>query len=166
MASRQDEESQDPLLQSSESNIYEERVLEKAVKQGARGAALLAKHLPTGSALVFEILAPITTARGRCKLTSRIETIALISLCAISSTVLTFTDSFKDSQNKIRYGIATCTGLLILDGTSPLSDQAKYKIKGLDFIHVITTFVIFSAVVLYNNDVVKCFWGKTSDDEY
>ncbi|KAJ3692295.1 hypothetical protein LUZ60_012645 [Juncus effusus] len=188
MESQRDMESQQgtaqPLLKSSESNNHNANnggyeagstktrdqskasLVEKAVSQGARGAALLAKHLPTGSALVFEVFSPITTARGECKLSSRIETVTLISFCGISSAILTFTDSFKYSQNKLRYGIATCHGLLTLDGTSPLSDPSKYKIKGSDFIHLITTLVIFAAVVLYNEYVVDCFFGQISEEEW
>ncbi|KAF3332596.1 hypothetical protein FCM35_KLT02173 [Carex littledalei] len=130
-------------------------LLEKAVSEGATGAAVLAKHLPTGAALVFQVLSPITTARGNCQSITRIETISLIVICAISCMVLNFTDSFRDSGGKLRYGIATFTGIFVFDRTPPPPDQNKYRIRASDFLHAITSLIIFMAVVLYNKEIGK-----------
>ncbi|KAJ4781826.1 hypothetical protein LUZ62_066083 [Rhynchospora pubera] len=138
--------------------------LEKAVSEGGRGAAVLAKHLPTGSALMFEVLVPITTARGKCQYITRIETICLIVICAILSIILAFTDSFRDSRGKLRYGIATFTGIFVFDRTQPPPDQNKYRITATDFLHAFTALIIFLAVVLYNKEVNECFFSEITDE--
>lgn len=70
---------------------------------------------------------------------------------------------FRDSGGKLRYGIATFTGIFVFDRTPPPSNQNKYRIRASDFLHAITSLIIFMAVVLYNKEVNECLFSGITD---
>lgn len=94
-----------------------------------------------------QVLSPITTARGNCHSITRIKTITLIAVCAISCIIPNFTDSFRDSAGKLHYSVATFTGIFVFDRTAHPPDQNKYRIRASDFVHAFTSLAIFMAVV-------------------
>ncbi|XP_039122682.1 protein DMP6 [Dioscorea cayenensis subsp. rotundata] len=164
--SEEDEEEHDqekqPLLSETQ-----ETLIQKAINQTFKSTAHLANLLPTGTVLTFHLLSPIFTSQGHC--TNSINqslTILLLSLCTFSCFFLSFTDSFKDSSGKVRYGFATLHGLWILDGGSRLSPEMEksYRMKFIDWLHAFMNVLVFGAVALFNKNVVMCFFPEPSED--
>ncbi|XP_021733418.1 uncharacterized protein LOC110700217 [Chenopodium quinoa] len=79
---------------------------------------------------------------------------------------MSFTDSVRDERGKVRYGIATFKGLWIIDGSVTLSPEqaAKYRIGIVDFLHAVMGILVFMAVALLDQNVVKCLFPLPSEE--
>ncbi|WCJ30913.1 hypothetical protein M5689_012434 [Euphorbia peplus] len=142
---------------------------QKAIRKTFKGTAHLSKLLPTGSVLAFQIFSPIFTHGGQCNtITSRSLTLTLLSTCAFSCFALCFTDSFRDERGKVRYGLATFSGLWVMDGSKvkiPIDEAVKYRLRVIDFLHAFMSILVFGTVALFDKNVVKCFCPTPSDEE-
>ncbi|XP_022971104.1 protein DMP7-like [Cucurbita maxima] len=140
---------------------------QKAIRKTFKKTAHLANLLPTGTVLGFQILSPIFTHQGHCHTTvSQTSTLALLLLCSLSCFFLLFTDSFRDERGKVRYGVATFQGLWAIDAstTLPKEEAAKYRLRFIDFFHAFGSLLVFVAVALFDENVVKCFYPTPSDE--
>ncbi|XP_065876728.1 protein DMP7 [Euphorbia lathyris] len=140
---------------------------QKAIRKTFKGTAHLAKLLPTGSVLTFQIFSPILTHDGQCNtITSTTLTLTLLSVCAFSCFALCFTDSFRDERGKVRYGFATFSGLWVIDGSVKLSaeEAVNYRLRFIDFLHAFMSILVFGTVALFDKNVVKCFCPTPSDE--
>ncbi|CAM8896598.1 unnamed protein product [Rhodiola kirilowii] len=140
---------------------------QRAIRKTFKNAANLAKLLPTGTVLVFQYLSPILTNEGKCPMhNNRVFTIGLLALCSLSCIILSFTDSVRDARGKVRYGLATFGGLWIMDGSMelPPEEATKYRVRFLDFFHSILTVLVFGAMALFDQNVVKCFYNVSSEE--
>ncbi|XP_072999087.1 protein DMP4-like [Typha latifolia] len=170
MANRRvDIESQQPLLgtaAAADDDGNTITALEKAISRGCKSTADLAKHLPTGTVLAFQLLSPILTNQGQCHHATRAISASFLALCAISCFLFPFTDSFRDATGKLRYVFATFNGCWVVDGSSPPPPGmlAKYRIKVKDFIHGFMSLLVFAAVALYDKNVESCFYPSPSED--
>ncbi|KAL5199288.1 hypothetical protein ABZP36_020491 [Zizania latifolia] len=138
--------------------------LGRAIAQTFRSTAELAKHLPTGAVLVFEVLSPVFTNGGKCQDVNRVMTSWLVGLCAAACFLLCFTDSFPDGKGTVRYVVATCAGLWVVDGTPPPPAAAMYRIKFIDFFHAVLSLVVFMSVAMFDRNVGACFYPVMSYD--
>ncbi|KAG8069438.1 hypothetical protein GUJ93_ZPchr0005g14670 [Zizania palustris] len=140
--------------------------VQRAISQTYQSTAHLAKLLPTGTVLAFQLLSPIVTNQGHCLQANRAMAGGLIALCALSCFVLSFTDSFRDGAGAVRYGFATLRGLWVIDGGAPLDPQAatSYRIRFLDLVHAVVSVMVFAAVALFDQNVVSCFYPVPSED--
>ncbi|XP_022947062.1 protein DMP7-like [Cucurbita moschata] len=157
--------SQQPLLQNAGKPT--KTPTQKAIRKTFKKTAHLANLLPTGTVLGFQILSPIFTHQGNCHTTvSQTSTLALLLLCALSCFFLLFTDSFRDERGKVRYGVATFQGLWVIDAstTLPKEEAAKYRLRFIDFFHAFCSLLVFVAVALFDENVVKCFYPTPSDE--
>ncbi|KAK8613321.1 hypothetical protein V6N13_101086 [Hibiscus sabdariffa] len=140
---------------------------QKIVRKTFKGTAILSKLLPTGSALAFQVLSPILTNNGRCKTNvCQIMLLGLVTFCSGVCFFLSFTDSYRDERGKVRYGVATFSGLWVMDSKVELSAEEanKYRLKLIDFFHALVSLMIFMAVVLFDRNVVNCFRPTTAED--
>lgn len=140
---------------------------QKAIRKTFKGTAHLARLLPTGSVLTFQILSPILTHEGQCRsVTSQTLTSGLLAVCGLACFLLCFTDSFRDARGKVRYGMVTFKGLWIIDATAELSPEetAKYKLKFIDVLHAFMSILVFGAVSLFDKNVAKCFFPAPTDE--
>ncbi|XVF02055.1 hypothetical protein REPUB_Repub04eG0143100 [Reevesia pubescens] len=140
---------------------------QKVIRKTFKGTAVLSKLLPTGSALTFQLLSPVLTNQGQCKTQlSQYLTLGLVAFCTCLCFFLSFTDSFKDERGKVRYGVATLKGLWVMDGSVKLSAEEadKYRLKFIDFVHALVSIIIFTALALFNQNVVKCFFPTPSKE--
>lgn len=162
------EEQNLPLLEEKSIPEFEEKktLIQKAISQTFQSTAHLANLLPTGSVLAFQLLSPVFTNEGECDSASRSLTVGLIALCGLSCILLSFTDSFKDKKGNICYGFATIHGLWVIDGseTLPPEDAATYRLKFIDFMHAFMSILVFSAVALFDQNVVDCLYPMPSDE--
>jgi hypothetical protein len=140
--------------------------MQKAIGQTYQSTAHLAKLLPSGTVLSFQILAPTLAKQGHCSDMNRMMTGGLVVLCALSCFVLSFTDTFRDEEGKVRYGFATFRGLWVIDGGAPLEplSAAGFRMWFLDFVHAIVSAMIFVAISLFDQNVVSCFYPTPSED--
>ncbi|CAA7020460.1 unnamed protein product [Microthlaspi erraticum] len=131
--------------------------IHKAIGQTFQTTAHLANLLPTGTLLAYQVLSPIFTNGGRCDLASRFMTELLVSICGLSCFILSFTDSYKDLNGNVCYGIATTNGLWIIDGKAvlPKERSQSYKLRFIDFTHAIMSVLVFGAVVMFDHNVVS-----------
>ncbi|XP_022978764.1 protein DMP4-like [Cucurbita maxima] len=143
----------------------ERTLIQKAISQTFRSTASLANLLPTGTVLAFQLLSPIFNNQGNCDSISRYLTAALLALCGLSCFLQSFTDSFRDSQGNVCYGCATFRGMWIIDGSEelPAADAAKYRLRFIDFLHAFMSILVFSAIALFDENVVSCFYPAPSD---
>lgn len=140
---------------------------QKALRKTFKISGHLSNLLPTGSVLAFQILSPAFTHEGKCRtLTSQTLTLTLISLCGASCFLLCLTDSFRDERGKVRYGLATFRGLWIMDGCAsvPPGEEEKYRLRLVDFFHALLSIVVFIAVALFDQNVVRCFVPNPSEE--
>ncbi|KAJ8485360.1 hypothetical protein OPV22_017845 [Ensete ventricosum] len=147
-----------PLLAPDSSGDDQVTPVQRAISQTFRSTAHLAKLLPTGTVLAFQLLAPIFTDGGHCVAANRLMTVCLVALCALSCFVFSFTDSFRDGDGTVRYGLATFKGLWVIDGITPLAPTIAvgYRIKFIDFVHAFMSIMIFAAVALFDQNVASC----------
>ncbi|KAL5998841.1 hypothetical protein ACLOJK_009789 [Asimina triloba] len=168
-----DEEAQpqqrSPLLERNGSDAPATEEDRKTFLQGMlKSTANLANHLPTGTVLAFQVLAPIFAKDGQCDSASRRMTWALLGVFAACCFVLGFTDTVKDKNGKVRHVIATIRGVWVIDGGDEVpeitvDEGAKYKMKFVDFIHGFMSILVFAAVVLFDENVVACLYPEPSE---
>lgn len=153
-----------PLLQELHVSENEKSLIQKAISQTFQSTAHLANLLPTGTVLAFQLLSPIFTNEGKCDSVCRSMTSGLIVLCGLSCLLSSFTDSFRDKNGKVCYGLATFSGLWVIDCsiTVPPEFAAKYKLRFIDFMHAIMSILVFAAVALFDQNVVSCFYPTPS----
>ncbi|KAG0454545.1 hypothetical protein HPP92_023572 [Vanilla planifolia] len=175
MAKKKEEESQplleqNPLLLRRQSTVNppddELTPAAKAIAETFKHTANLAKLLPTGTVLAFQVLSPLFSREGDCLPANRAMTAALILACALACFVLSFTDSFRDASGTVRYGFATFSGMWVIDGTAqlPAGEAAEYRLRPLDFAHGFMSVMVFAAVALLDSNVVSCFYPLPSED--
>lgn len=161
-------ENQAPLLATTSlvAETVERTPIQTAISQTFESTSHLANLLPTGSVIAFQFLSPIFTNHGSCDPISQAMTIALVAIFGLSCFLLSFTDSFSDKDGNICYGFATIHGLYVLDGniTLPPEVASKYKIRFIDFVHAFMSIMVFAAVVLFDDNVVNCFYPSPSDE--
>ncbi|XP_072960963.1 protein DMP4-like [Typha angustifolia] len=161
-----DEEKQTLLEPPAPSSSSSMTPVQKAITQGFKSTADLAKHLPTGTVLAFQILGPVFTNQGQCDDANRTMTACLVALCGLACFLLSFTDSFRDAAGHVRYAVATTTGLWVIDGSAPPEPEiAKtYRLKFIDFLHAFMSLLVFAAVALLDKNVESCFYPVMSPD--
>ncbi|XP_022142027.1 uncharacterized protein LOC111012256 [Momordica charantia] len=144
----------------------EKTLIQKAISQTFQSTAHLANLLPTGTVLAFQLLSPIFTNQGNCDLVCRYLAAALVAVCGLSCFLQSFTDSFRDAQGNVCYGFATFTGLWVIDGSVELPPEAatKFRLRFIDFLHALLSILVFSAVALFDENVVSCFSPAPSDE--
>lgn len=154
-----------PLLKEQDFPKIERNTwIHKAIGQTFQTTAHLANLLPTGTLLAYQVLSPIFTNGGRCDLASRFMAELLVSICGLSCFILSFTDSYKDLNGNVCYGLATTNGLWIIDGKAvlPKGRSQSYKLQFIDFAHAFMSVLVFGAVVMFDHNVVNCFFPEPS----
>ncbi|XP_028792334.1 protein DMP3-like [Neltuma alba] len=133
-----------------------------AISRTLTSTANLANLLPTGTLLAFQILTPIFTSNGTCNDTTRLLTVSLLAVLAVSCFLASFTDSVE-VNGKVYHGLATFKGMWLFDypvdaSGSDLPDMSKKKVRLLDFIHAVLSLAVFVAVAMRDRNVVSCLY--------
>ncbi|KAM7470326.1 hypothetical protein LguiA_008509 [Lonicera macranthoides] len=141
---------------------------QRAVTQTLTSAAHLANHLPTGTLLALQLLTPIFTHNGSCDSATRPMTFILLSSLAIACFIASLTDSFKSSDGRVFYGLATFKGMWLFDyqtaAGAGLPDLSKYKLRFVDWIHAVVSAFVLIALALRDRNVVNCFYPRPSHE--
>ncbi|KAE8658754.1 hypothetical protein F3Y22_tig00116970pilonHSYRG00190 [Hibiscus syriacus] len=126
------------------------------------GLGNLIKLLPTGTVFVFQFLNPVLTNYGHCSPVNKFLTSILIAICGVSCAFSCFTDSYKDGDGMVHYGIATFNGLWPSSGSAELS---KYKLRVGDFVHAFFSVIVFAVLSLLDSNTVQCFYPSFESTE-
>ncbi|KAJ4722301.1 DUF679 domain-containing protein [Melia azedarach] len=121
------------------------------------GIGNLIRLLPTGTVFVFQFLNPVLTNNGHCSTVNKYLTSFLIGLCGLSCGFSCFTDSYKGSDGKLHYGIATLKGLWPSSDSGSV-DLSSYKLRVGDFVHAFFCMIVFAVVSLLDANTVQCFY--------
>ncbi|KAF8376996.1 hypothetical protein HHK36_030368 [Tetracentron sinense] len=139
-------------------------LMQGAMNQTLAGTAHLANLLPTGTLLAFQLLTPIFSSNGSCDSVTRPMTLLLLLLLAGSCFLACFTDTFRSSDGKVYYGLATFNGMWLFDYpitmASSLPDLSKYRLRFIDGVHAVLSVLVFIAVALRDKNVLSCFYPK------
>jgi hypothetical protein len=121
----------------------------------------LAKMLPTGVIFVFQILSNLLSGNGDCGKGHKILVGVCLGILGIVCFVLSFSDTFTDSNGKVRYGIATRSGMAtVSSGKNKVkpSNESDYKLEFKDFLGAVLAVVLFAVVSLTDKNVVQCLY--------
>ncbi|WOG88278.1 hypothetical protein DCAR_0207513 [Daucus carota subsp. sativus] len=138
---------------------------QRALSQTLSSTAQLANLLPTGSLLALQLLTPIFTNNGSCDAATRPLTFLLLLLLASSCFLASFTDSFKASNGQVYYGFATFKGMWLFDyQAADVPDLKRYKLGFIDWIHAVSSVLVFVVLALRDKNVVTCFYPQPSHE--
>nr|CAD1817779.1 unnamed protein product [Ananas comosus var. bracteatus] len=135
------------------------------LSQALTNTATLAKLLPSGTLLAFQLLTPVFTHNGVCDTATRSMTQALLALLAFSCILACFTDSFRSPDGRLFYGLATPHGMWLFDPSAitaadQIPDMCKYRLRAIDFVHAALSVAVFVCVALRDKNVVGCFYPQ------
>jgi hypothetical protein len=125
------------------------------------GTARLNVLLPTATILAFAIFAPPLTDDGKCARANRVLTAAFVVLCAASCVFFTLTDSFRSATGRLRYGVATPTGIRTFcagHGKKGPREPEKYRLRWPDLFHTALALVAFVTFAASHHDIVQCYY--------
>ncbi|KAB5534043.1 hypothetical protein DKX38_017129 [Salix brachista] len=153
-----------PLLKGVAMPNEDTNLIQKAISQTFESTAHLANLLPTGTVIAFQLLCPVFSNQGSCDSVTRSMTAGLVILCGLSCFLSSFTDSFRDRNGDVCYGFATFRGLWVVDGSATIPPEvaANYRLKFIDFMHALMSILVFSAIALFDQNVVECFYPSPS----
>ncbi|KAK1374225.1 DUF679 domain-containing protein [Heracleum sosnowskyi] len=141
---------------------------QRALSQTLSSTAQLANLLPTGSLLALQLLTPIFTNNGTCDAATRPLTLFLLIFLAASCFLASFTDSYKASNGQVYYGFATFKGMWLFDyqaaTATGVPDLKRYKMGVIDWIHAISSVLVFVVLALRDKNVVTCFYPQPSHE--
>lgn len=146
-----------PLIVKSTSG---KSTLETLLDKVFSSSSNLIKLLPTTTVLIFQVLSPTATNGGACYTANKYLTGCLLGLCGILCSAAPFTDSYKESDGTLYYGIVTINGLWTLNSEiNKTVDLSSYKLKFLDFVHSVLSVLVFGSVAFMDSDVVNCYYA-------
>jgi hypothetical protein len=133
----------------------------KAVTYSLSSLSNLAKMLPTGVVFVFQILSNVISHNGDCGKGNKVLVGICVGILGIVCFVLSFSDTFTDSDGKVHYGIATKSGIATIgSGKSKVkpSNVSNYKLTLKDFLVAGLAVLLFAVVSLTDKNVVQCLY--------
>ncbi|CAN1129653.1 Protein DMP6 [Linum perenne] len=141
------------------------KIIHKVIGKTCQTTQDLAKHLPTGTVLAFQLMSPIVTKEGNCDSVGLYLTVMLVAVCALSCFLLCFTDSFRDKNGVVCYGIVTFRGIWVIDTSADVTPKfaEKYRLQLIDFVHGFMSVLVFAVVVLFDKNMVQCFCPAPTD---
>ena len=123
------------------------------------GTARLNVLLPTATILTFAIFAPLVTDDGKCARINHVLTAAFVLLCATSCVFFTLTDSFRSATGRLRYGVATPTGIkTFCGGRKGPREPERYRLRWSDLFHTALSLVAFVTFAASHHDIVRCYY--------
>ncbi|KAE8731560.1 Baculoviral IAP repeat-containing protein [Hibiscus syriacus] len=113
---------------------------------------------------MFQFLNPVLTNYGHCSPVNKVLTSILIALCGFSCAFSCFTDSYKDGDGMVHYGITTVNGLWPSSGSDSV-ELSKYKLRVGDFVHAFFSVIVFAVLSLLDSNTVQCFYPSFESTE-
>ncbi|PUZ73203.1 hypothetical protein GQ55_2G455700 [Panicum hallii var. hallii] len=119
------------------------------------------KLLPTATVIVYEVLNPIVTNTGACRVGYKIATGILLGLCGFFCV---------GADGKVKYGLVTPRGLLPFADSGAAAgggrDFSRYRLRFSDFVHAAFAVAVFAAVALLADaNTVACFYPSLKEQQ-
>ncbi|CAM6012105.1 unnamed protein product [Sphagnum balticum] len=128
----------------------------------------LSNVLPTGTFLVFQMLAPLATNNGDCGVTEKVVTSITLFVLSALCCFTCFTDSYKAENGVLYYGLVTSTGLWNpnfktanisgVQGSIYTGAGTKYVLEFSDFVNAGVSVAALATVTLLTAPVTTCFY--------
>jgi ABC-type multidrug transport system fused ATPase/permease subunit len=127
----------------------------------------LSNVLPTGTFLVFQVLAPLATNNGDCHKTEKVVTGAAVVILSALCFFTCYTDSYKTEHGTLYYGLVTSRGLwnpnfkyaqIASSGFFLDLPEKKYKWRFTDFVNAAVSVVTLLTLSLLTAPVTTCFY--------
>jgi ABC-type multidrug transport system fused ATPase/permease subunit len=140
---------------------------DKTPKNTADILTHLSNVLPTGTFLVFQVLAPLATNNGDCHKTEKVVTSAALVILSALCFFTCYTDSYKTAHGTLYYGLVTSRGLWnpnfkyvqIADSGFFLDlPEEKYKSRFTDFVNAAVSVATLLTLSLLTTPVTTCFY--------
>ncbi|GFZ21869.1 transmembrane protein, putative [Actinidia rufa] len=128
------------------------------------GFGNLIKMLPTGTVFLYQFLNPVLTNNGKCHVTNKYMSGALIGLCGLSCCFSSFTDSYIGTDGMTHYGVATFKGIWPTK-RSGSANTSSYKIRFGDFVHAMFSLIVFGVLSLLDSNTVDCFYPSFESNQ-
>ncbi|XP_010914346.1 protein DMP3 [Elaeis guineensis] len=128
----------------------------------------LAQLHPTGTVLAFHALSPSFSNYGVCHISNKCITLSLVLLCTISCVFFSFTDSFKGTNGKLYYGMATPKSFIVVnylppdgDRSNVLEDLTRFQMRWLDCVHAFFSVLVFLTLTFSDANIQHCFFPNS-----
>jgi hypothetical protein len=140
---------------------------DKTPKNSADILTHLSNVLPTGTFLVFQVLAPLATNNGDCHKTEKVVTSAALVILSALCFFTCYTDSYKTDHGTLYYGLVTWRGLwtpnfeyaqIARSGFFLDKPDEKYKWRFTDFLNAAVSVVTLLTLSLLTAPVTTCFY--------
>jgi hypothetical protein len=129
----------------------------------------LSNVLPTGTFLVFQVLAPLATNNGDCHKTEKVVTGAALVILSALCFFTCYTDSYKTDHGTLYYGLVTSKGLWnpnfkytqiasLSSGYFLDLPEKKYKPRFTDFVNAAVSVATLLTLSLLTAPVTTCFY--------
>ncbi|RID78009.1 hypothetical protein BRARA_A00871 [Brassica rapa] len=107
--------------------------------------------------------------KGTAHLSNLLPTVAgspASSSSSAPSLASSFPSPTPSETHAVRYGLATRSGLSVMEGTITLTDEEKekYKLRFLDFVHAFMSMLVFFAISMIDQNVIRCLFPVPSED--
>lgn len=138
-----------------------EKTTTNAASYSLSSVSNLAKMLPTGVVFIFHVLSNLLSVNGDCGKGSKISVGVCLGILGMVCFLLSFFDTFKDSNGKVHYGIATTSGMMTVSSRKNKvkpSNETDYKLELKDFLGAVLAVVVFAVVSLTDKNVVQCLY--------
>jgi hypothetical protein len=130
--------------------------------------AKLSNVLPTGTFLVFQVLAPSATNNGDCGVTEKVVTSILLFFFSALCCVSCFTDSYRDENRVLHLGVVTSLGLwnpifriahiANVEGSIYTGGGNTYVLSLSDFVNAGVSVAALATLTLLTAPVSTCFY--------
>jgi len=117
--------------------------------------------LPTGVIFVFQMLSNLLSHNGDCGKGNKVLVGICLGILGIVCFILSFSDTFTDSNGKVHYGIATKSGIVTIGSgksKSKPSNVSEYQLTLKDFLVAGLAVLVFAVVSLTDKNVVQCLY--------
>jgi hypothetical protein len=128
----------------------------------------LSNLLPTGTFMLFQALAILSTNDGHCGHTDKVVTGVIIGVLSVICAFSCFTDSYKAPTGVVYYGVVTTQGLWnpffvgsgFPDVTGPFytGGNGKYNLRFYDFVNASLSVMAFLVLSLLTAPVKSCYY--------
>jgi hypothetical protein len=127
----------------------------------------LSNVLPTGTFLVFQVLAPLATNNGDCHKTEKVVTSAALVILSALCFFTCYTDSYKTDHGTLYYGLVTSCGLwnpnfmyteIASSNSGNFLDLPEYKPRFTDFVNAAVSVATLLTLSLLTAPVTTCFY--------
>ncbi|GER27471.1 hypothetical protein STAS_03180 [Striga asiatica] len=106
--------------------------------------------------IFFTVFTPFLTKNGRCTAFDQWLTSSFTAILAALAVIFPITDSFRTTNGRLCYGVATVHGIRTFGGQQP-HEPSDYRLRWGDLFRVLLSLITFLAFALLDRDVVSCY---------